>query len=38
VQKIRYPQAQMHRIAYTKLTEAQIADKLVAAAAGPTSV
>jgi hypothetical protein len=27
----------MHRIAYTKLTEAQIAAKLVAAAAGPTS-
>jgi hypothetical protein len=28
----------MHRIAYTKLTETQIADKLVAATAGPTSV
>jgi hypothetical protein len=28
----------MHRIAYTKLTEGQIADKLLAAAAGPASV
>jgi hypothetical protein len=37
VPKIQYPQAQMHRIAYTKLTERQIADKLVAAAAGPVS-
>jgi hypothetical protein len=27
----------MHRIAYTKLTEQQIDDKLVAAAAGPSS-
>ena len=35
--KVQYPQAQMHRIAYTKLTERQIADKLVAAAAGPAS-
>jgi hypothetical protein len=31
VQTIRYPREQMHRIAYTKLTEAQIASKL-----GPT--
>jgi hypothetical protein len=37
VQTIKYPQAQMHRIAYTKLTTGQIADKLVAAAAGPAS-
>ena len=35
---IRYPQEQMHRIAYTKLTERQIGEKLVAAAAGPASV
>jgi MoaF N-terminal domain/MoaF C-terminal domain len=33
-----YPKEQMHRIAYTKLSEAQIADKLSpAAASGPTS-
>jgi hypothetical protein len=32
----RYPQEQMHRIKYTKLTEAQISAKL-GAAAGPTS-
>ena len=37
MQKINYPQAQMHRIAYTKLTEAQITAKLAAAASGPTS-
>ena len=36
MQKIAYPKAQMHRIAYTKLTEPQIADQL-AAAAGPAS-
>ena len=35
--QIRYPQEQMHRIAYTKLTEAEIDDKLAAAAAGPSS-
>jgi hypothetical protein len=34
---MKYPQEQMHRIAYTKLTERQITDKLRAAAAGPTS-
>lgn len=34
---IQYPQEQMHRIAYTKLTERQISDRLVAAAAGPRS-
>ena len=34
--KINYPKEQMHRIRYTKLTEKQIADKLVAAAAGPS--
>jgi molybdenum cofactor biosynthesis protein MoaF len=34
-----YPKEQMHRIAYTKLSERQIADKLsTAAASGPTSV
>ncbi len=33
----RYPKEQMHRIAYTKLTERQITDKLAAAAAGPSS-
>jgi hypothetical protein len=33
VQKIRYPKEQMHRIAYTKLTEAQIAAKLAASSA-----
>ncbi len=32
-----YPQEQMHRIAYTKLTERQITDKLRAAEAGPSS-
>lgn len=36
MQKIAYPQEQMHRVAYTKLTEAQIAAKL-AAAQGPKS-
>jgi hypothetical protein len=34
---MQYPKEQMHRIAYTKLTERQIADKLAAASAGPTS-
>jgi hypothetical protein len=38
VQKISYPKEQMHRIAYTKLTERQITEKLTAAAAGPQSV
>ena len=34
-----YPKEQMHRIAYTKLSERQIADKLsTVAASGPTSV
>jgi len=37
VPKIQYPKEQMHRIAYTKLTERQIGSKLTAAAAGPTS-
>jgi hypothetical protein len=32
VQKIAYPKEQLHRIAYTKLTEAQIAAKLAGAA------
>jgi MoaF N-terminal domain len=32
-----YPREQMHRIAYTKLTERQISDKLRAAADGPAS-
>ncbi len=33
-----YPKEQMHRIAYTKLSEQQIADKLSAVAvSGPTS-
>ncbi len=36
MQKIAYPKEQLHRIAFTKLTERQIADKL-AAARGPTS-
>jgi hypothetical protein len=36
VQKIAYPKEQMHRIAYTKLTEAQIAAQL-AATPGPKS-
>ena len=36
VQKIAYPKEQLHRVAFTKLTERQIADKL-AAARGPTS-
>jgi hypothetical protein len=35
MQRIRYPKEQMHRIQYTKLTEKQIQDKLVAAVAGP---
>ncbi|HEX5421483.1 MAG TPA: MoaF N-terminal domain-containing protein [Gammaproteobacteria bacterium] len=35
MQRIRYPKEQMHRINYTKLTEKQIQDKLVAAVAGP---
>ena len=34
---IHYPKEQMHRIAYTKLTERQIGDKLRAAANGPAS-
>lgn len=33
MQTIRYPREQMHRIAYTKLTERQIADKLAATSA-----
>jgi hypothetical protein len=37
VQKVQYPKEQMHRIAYTKLTQRQIDDKLVAAASGPVS-
>ena len=38
MQKISYPKEQMHRIAYTKLTEQQIGAKLAAAAAaGPAS-
>jgi len=37
VQKIRYPEEQMHRIRYTKLTERQIREKLDGAAAGPAS-
>ena len=37
MQKIKYPKEQMHRISYTKLTEAQIAAKLAGAALGPTS-
>src|SRR5579862_943531 len=36
VQTVHYPKEQMHRIRYTKLTEKQIGDKLVAAASGPT--
>jgi hypothetical protein len=36
VQKIAYPKEQLHRIAFTKLSERQILDKL-AAANGPTS-
>jgi MoaF N-terminal domain/MoaF C-terminal domain len=38
VESVRYPKEQMHRIAYTKLTERQIGEKLRAAAAGPSSV
>ena len=34
---VKYPREQMHRIAYTKLTERQIGDKLRAAADGPKS-
>jgi molybdenum cofactor biosynthesis protein MoaF len=37
VTRIQYPQEQMHRIAYTKLTEQQIGAKLAAANALPTS-
>ena len=37
VPHIQYPQEQMHRIAYTKLTERQISQKLIPAAAGPAS-
>jgi hypothetical protein len=37
VAKTQYPQAQMHRIAYTALTEQQIGEKLRAAADGPSS-
>lgn len=35
---MNYPREQMHRIAYTRLTRAQIGEKLRAAADGPTSV
>lgn len=35
--QVKFPAQQMHRIAYTKLTEAQIGDKLRAAANGPSS-
>ncbi len=35
--QVKYPVRQMHRIAYTKLTQAQIGDKLRAAANGPGS-
>ncbi|MBI4521474.1 MAG: hypothetical protein HY701_11600 [Gemmatimonadetes bacterium] len=35
--QVTYPKEQMHRIRYTKLTERQIGDKLVATAAGPVS-
>ncbi len=35
--KSKYPREQMHRIAYTKLTERRIGDALASAATGPTS-
>ena len=38
MRNVEYPKEQMHRFAYTKLTERQIADKLVAATAGPKSM
>jgi MoaF N-terminal domain/MoaF C-terminal domain len=38
VQTVNYPKEQMHRIAYTKLTERQISEKLRSAAEGPVSV
>jgi hypothetical protein len=37
VAETQYPREQMHRIAYTKLTQGQIDDKLRAAADGPAS-
>lgn len=37
MQTIKYPKEQMHRIRYTKLTEKQIGDELVATLAGPVS-
>lgn len=37
MQRNPYPQEQMHRIAYTKLTVEQIDDRLAAAADGPSS-
>jgi hypothetical protein len=37
MQKINYPNEQMHRIRYTRLTEQQIGEKLIAAVAGPAS-
>jgi hypothetical protein len=37
VAKVSYPQEPMHRIAYTRLTESQIGDKLRAAANGPSN-
>ena len=33
-----YPEEQMHRIQYTKLTETQISDKLMSAVSGPKAV
>jgi len=37
VAQVKYPVQQMHRIAYTKLTEGQIGDKLRAAANGSSA-
>lgn len=37
MQKIDYPKQQMHRFAYTKLTDKQILDKLATAKAGPSA-
>jgi hypothetical protein len=37
VQTISYPERQMHRISYTKLTEARITEALRATASGPSS-
>ncbi len=37
MQKVQYPQEQMHRIKFTKLTKQQINQKLAATAAGPKS-